>query len=124
MLYVRVAIFSDHRNLANIFSPEVLVAELSKNATQWLLHWRTHSGQLCDDIMHIKGKESCWGDLLSRLRQISAEADGERKGSLSVCALAVCARADADFSLPSNTAIKPSQLQMAPEDKKMIQKKK
>ena len=100
--------------MANIFSPVTLVAELSKAAAQRLLYWRTYLGQFDYQIVHIPGSENCWGDLLSRWRKLGTGSDGEVSGSVvprfvHVRAMAVYACLDADYRLPSKSAIKHKQ---------------
>ena len=75
-----VNIDCDFRNMAYIFSPGALVAELPKATGQRRLHWQTYLGKLDYQIVHIPGSKNCWGDLLSRWRKLVTEADGEASG--------------------------------------------
>lgn len=50
-----LAIFGNHRNLAYIFSLEVMVAKLSKTTAQELLHWHIYLGKFRYDTMHLLG---------------------------------------------------------------------
>lgn len=68
-------------------------------------------GQFPDDVMHIPGEDKCSGDLLSRWRRTSADADGELLWWVGYGKIAVCASADVVYALPSKSAMKSSQLQ-------------
>lgn len=73
----------------------------------------SHLGQFRYKIMYIPGKDNCWGDLFSRWRRTSGEANRRRVVSMKVRAVAVYARADTDFTLLSKNAIKASQSEVA-----------
>lgn len=60
----RATIFSNYHNLAYMFSPAVLVSELSKTTVQMLLHLRAYLGQFWYETMHIPGEGDCWGERL------------------------------------------------------------
>lgn len=73
--------------------------------------------------MHISGEKICLGDILTIGRaENRLKADVERGGSLTVGAVAVCTRADLDFTLQAKNAIKKSKLQVALEDKQDMAK--
>ena len=68
--------------------------------------------------MHIPGSENCWGDLLSRWRNLGTGTDGEvsgsvEPGSVQVRSMAVYACHDAKYNLPTKSAIKDKQLELA-----------
>lgn len=96
------------------------MAGLSKTTSQQLLHWCIYLGAFCDEMMHILGEENCWDTLPSRWRRVGAEVDDGGLESLNAHTVAAYARADADFTLPSNNAIKASQLEWCRRANKMI----
>ena len=59
--------FSDHRDLAYIFSPVACATPLWKSSYQRLLNWRTYIRKIFYVIRHIPGVDNDWGGLLSRL---------------------------------------------------------
>lgn len=61
--------------------------------------------------MHSPGKESRQGDVLSRSQRVVARADSEELGVIRVQAVAANACADAEYSRPSTSNIKETQLE-------------
>lgn len=71
-------------------------------------------GQFHYESIYIPDEEKYWSDELLRWRRAEAETNGDGKGSLNVCALAVYAHPEADFTLLSKVATKASQLKVVP----------
>lgn len=108
MLHAGVTNFGYHRNLASMFAPTMLVAELSKIKVQRLLHWWTHLGRFRYKTVYIPGAENCWGNFLLKWWEIGRGARGEALGSVPLRAIAVSAFADAYWTLSSKTATQSS----------------
>jgi hypothetical protein len=65
LLWGSVYIFTDHRNLAYVFSPSEAVTTISKTTSSRLARWAVLLGQNAYTIYHIAGELNVWGDLLS-----------------------------------------------------------
>jgi hypothetical protein len=63
LLWGEVFLFTDHRNLAYVFTPSDMV---SKATSQRLARWAVFLGQYRYTIYHIAGELNVWADLLSR----------------------------------------------------------
>ena len=102
LLWGKVRICTDHRNLAYIFEPEVYASSVPTTAAQRLENWKMVLARYGYTIMHISGERNCWGNLLSRWVNVPAVA---------VRAVAVFASSAPDETMPSKDAIREVQQQ-------------
>ena len=74
LLWGEVHIYTDHRNLAYIFEPEVCASSVPKTAAQRLENWKMALARYDYTIMQISDERNSWGDLLSRWVNVPAVA--------------------------------------------------
>lgn len=73
LLWNRLFIFADHRNLARIFRPEACIPSASwKTLAQRFENLRAFLSQFPNTIRHIPGDQNVWGHLHSGWVQISS----------------------------------------------------
>lgn len=103
-------LYTDHSNLVFLYHPERANIRMNKTIYNKILRWGPILSMFQYTIIHIKGEDNCWADLLSRWGSEKSEPTTAQVEHLRVAALfhaPVAPQHDPDFSWPSlaeNTA--------------------